>query len=115
MNQQERIDYIDKGWTGEGWLPIIKELNEKLSVLDPTYSILQIKEKFGGLRYYFGISKSNENHQEDAQALASQYEALSYSICEYCGSKENVSTEGRPHWVLTLCASCAEKSNDDKR
>jgi hypothetical protein len=35
------------------WKDIILEADEMLAYIDPNYRILQIKEKFGGLRYYF--------------------------------------------------------------
>lgn len=38
--------------TPEEWYPNIIELDMKLSRLHPDYTILQIKEKFGGLRFY---------------------------------------------------------------
>lgn len=56
----------------------------------------QIKEKFGGLRLY-GAGK-----------LESSLEALSYLVCEKCGSGHNIGyTKG---WIKTLCKTCAENS-----
>jgi hypothetical protein len=50
----------DRGPVGEGWMPIILDLNEKLTKLDPEYRIMQIKEKFGTLRYYFDRSGTTD-------------------------------------------------------
>ena len=38
---------VDKGWWG-----IIDQLDRDITELDPDYSIMQVKEKFGTLRYY---------------------------------------------------------------
>lgn len=35
------------------WKDIILKTDEMLAYIDPNYKINQIKEKFGGLRYYF--------------------------------------------------------------
>jgi len=40
------------GPVGKGWMPIIEQLDKDITALDPDYSITQIKEKFGTLRYY---------------------------------------------------------------
>ena len=42
----KRISYIE---CESGWFPIIKELDEKLSIVDPDYSVQQIKEKSAAL------------------------------------------------------------------
>lgn len=38
---------------GEAWVPIIERLNRDLLNMDPDYRVIQVKEKFGELRYYF--------------------------------------------------------------
>jgi hypothetical protein len=37
---------------GKGWCGIIDQLDKDITELDPDYSITQVKEKFGTLRYY---------------------------------------------------------------
>jgi len=49
---------ITDGWgrwiaCDSGWYSLIVELDEQLRALLPNYVIHQIKEKFGGLRYYW--------------------------------------------------------------
>ena len=39
------------------WYPIIKQTNDLLTDLVPGYEITQIKDKFGGLRYYYNVPK----------------------------------------------------------
>lgn len=61
----------------------------------------QVKEKFGGLRFYIN---GGDEHIDGIIWLA---ESLSYHICEKCGSTKDVSqTEG---WVYTECPDCKFK------
>ena len=48
---------IPDGWgrwisCGPGWYPILARLDTQLAAIDPAYVVHQVKEKFGGLRYY---------------------------------------------------------------
>jgi hypothetical protein len=50
-------------WIGcsRGWYPLLVELDEQLGTLFPNYEIEQIKEKFGGLRFYWSVDESVTN------------------------------------------------------
>ena len=94
-------DQIDK-WkddVGLGWLPLIEVLDRQLRRLDPDYRIAQVKEKFGGLRYYYdGVSTEGMAHAID------EAEKEAYRTCEVCGApgtNANVC-----NWTLTLCHQC---------
>ena len=68
----------------------------------PQVIATQVKEKFGGLRFY------ERGCNEDYQAI-SFAESLSYHICEKCGSMKDV---GRTNgWIYTRCKKCAIKEN----
>lgn len=45
--------YLDQ-FKDDPWYGILVETDEKLERVVPGYNIAQIKEKFGGLRYYIG-------------------------------------------------------------
>jgi len=45
-NNWQSVDVPDE------WLPIIESLHNDLIKIDTSYRLLQVKEKFGGLRYY---------------------------------------------------------------
>lgn len=85
---------------GEGWHPIIQKLEIGLNLIDPNYELLQVKEKFGGLRYYAQTYDSND-HYEQFHGLIRRAEEESFKTCEVCGTQEGVTTEGR--WLKTLC------------
>lgn len=86
----------------DGWYDLIHALCEKIMALDPPegFKADQVKEKFGGLRFYYS------HGTKEIGKLVGEAEAESYKTCETCGSKENVTCEGRPHWVRSLCPKC---------
>lgn len=78
----------------EGWHPLVKELMEELKKAGWNGEIRQVKEKFGGLRFYIGEGS------EEIWAIIEKYERKSYTICEVCGEP------GKPRkggWIKTLC------------
>ena len=85
---------------GPGWLPLIERLNEDLRDIDPEYTIGQIKEKFGGLRFY-AYSKLSEANYTRWMNLIQEAEDTSYSTCEVCGGKGYRNNYGG--WIKTLC------------
>lgn len=78
-----------------GWFPLIKELIEDLIALGWDKQICQVKEKFGGLRFYIN-SGSNEIYDRISKA-----EKDSYNICEKCGEPGKLRND--IGWYLTLC------------
>ena len=52
----------------DNWMPILVKLDEELSKLYPNYSILQVKSKFGSLRYYVsGVGEAGYNLITEAE------------------------------------------------
>ena len=77
---------------GEGW----KDLIETCFNICVEHDVLvtQVKEKFGGLRFYVGSALPSVFDVID------ECERLSYTICEICGDT------GKPReggWIKTLC------------
>lgn len=79
---------------GNGWYGIIKRLIEDLIELGWDKQICQIKEKFGGLRFY--INSGNEEIWQRIQLA----ESASYITCETCGELGQLRGGG---WMQTLC------------
>ena len=86
------------GWpthigVGPGWYPIICELDARLAEIKPDYEVHQVKEKFGGLRYYVGVET------EAMRDLIDAAETRSYTVCEVTGSPGVLMRRG--HWFVT--------------
>jgi hypothetical protein len=87
----------------DGWNRLVDELIEKLDKLPEEIKVLQIKEKFAGLRFYvYGAS-------EKAHEIISLYEKYSYHICEYCGEFYTAKERLSHGWWKTLCDKHAKK------
>ncbi len=80
---------------GDGWFGILKELitgirlNDEKDKFKWITKVTQIKEKFGGLRFYV-TGTSDKNWK-----LINKAEAKSYTVCEASGSEVEVGT-----WTL---------------
>jgi hypothetical protein len=67
-----------------------------------TIQIDQIKEKFGGLRFYYS------GGDDTIYGMTSLAESLSYKICESCGTTKGVGQTGG--WIYTVCWDCLQKN-----
>jgi len=78
-----------------GWLGIVQSLIEVLIKLGWNKEIIQVKEKFGGLRFYVN------NLPDNAIFFITDSEKKSYNTCEVCGEPgEQHKIKG---WINTLC------------
>ena len=99
---------------GYGWyglvMPILRELkkyNKEQKEINPEWEDIkpgQIKEKWGGLRFYCSAP-------EHIQKMIEKAEKLSYHICEKCGSPKDVGITSTG-WIKTLCKECAVEKED---
>lgn len=92
----------DSCWSnvGDGWLPLVAKLHIELLKIDPKYSVLQVKEKFGTLRFYASCATDTD---KKFFALINQAEKQSDEICEDCGLPGVCRTDG---WYRTMCDRC---------
>jgi hypothetical protein len=90
---ERKIAHIEslmhKDYTGyiecdHGWDELIIKCHEELIALDPNYVLIQIKQKFGGLRYYFETEADNRTRLKMYE-VTGRYEALSLKTCEVTG------------------------------
>lgn len=112
-NLNQILDRIPKGWfqsldIGPGWYDLVIQLDRDISSIDPNYELLQCKEKFGGLRYYY---RTTEDHIK-IDDLIRQAEIKSYVTCEDCG--EPSTTQSDDGWIHTLC-DIHRKERDERR
>jgi hypothetical protein len=88
---------------GDGWFEILWRLCEDLEplVAGHEFKVLQVKEKFGGLRFYVRFDGLRLSHADDAisRRIGAAMEE-SFHTCEVCG-KPGELREAR--WIRTLC------------
>ena len=119
LTQEEIVLPIQFGVEcGDGWFMLLEQLMRSVeSHLNPENSwprkeriplqIDQIKEKFGGLRFYY------HGGDNEVRGMVNLTERLSYCICEECGSTKNVTqTKG---WIITLCEDCMKIHNKNEK
>jgi hypothetical protein len=82
---------------GVGWYPLIADLIKKLVALGWDKQVCQVKQKFGGLRFYIN-SGSEQIHE-----LIDQAQRKSHTICEHCGQPGDLRAGS---WDITLCGEC---------
>lgn len=67
----------------------------------PQVVAAQVKEKFGGLRFYFN---GGNRYIQGMVAIA---EAMSYRICEECGQMNEFVNPNSDGWIKSTCVSCS--------
>lgn len=112
----------------DGWFDLVHDLSSEIAVFSRENGVVakakQVKEKFGGLRFYVAIRRKgpSENGQEEMEiaedetdpvpvsvfqglrAIVDAAEKKSFRICEICGQPgECGSIHG---WRRTLCPPC---------
>ena len=90
----------------DGWYDLIYKLCEKIEgelKKEPNaeFNVCQVKEKFGGLRFYIDSGSTR------IYKLISTAEERSYKICEKCG--EGGKLRDDTGWYRTLCDECHVK------
>lgn len=83
---------------GKGWLKLVDPLIELCEKLD--VEVHQIKEKFGGLRFYVGQAP------EEVHTLIQIAETESFKTCERCGADGKRRPGG---WIKVFCDRCEEE------
>jgi hypothetical protein len=90
-----------------GWYPIVTSLDIRLAAIDSHYTVHQVKEKFGTLRYYAKPSgEANPAQWESFKGPIQDAERASAKICELCGAPGRLCQ--RIYQLKTLCSACAD-------
>lgn len=106
--KMEHTDFKEFKWCvpswgleiNNGWLNLVYELCQKLDDMveyetgDSKFQVAQIKEKFGGLRFY--VYEATKEMYD----LINEYEEKSYRVCEVCGKPGYTRPTG---YITTVC------------
>lgn len=98
------------GWgmtCGDGWYKLLDELSSKLEPLNVVAA--QVKEKFGGLRFY--LEPCDENVYDKVNEIIDEAEQRSYKVCEICGKEGQLRRGG---WLQTTCDICQALCEEGK-
>jgi len=90
-------------YCGDGWFDIIYNLCNEISPFRP--KVMQIKEKFGGLRFYCMFP--NEDNSKKGYDFIRKAEQQAYKTCEQCGSPGELRIHNG--WRSLKCDQCYEQ------
>jgi hypothetical protein len=93
---------------GAGWHDLLHDLCSSLERLiselpegeRQAYYAVQVKEKFGGLRFYMSLET------KDMSDAIDKAEERSETTCEACGRPGEI---GGKHWLQCRCEACRSK------
>lgn len=92
MLEEHRFEF---GGDDKGWAPLVDQLITDLFTIGWDGHLYQVKQKFGGLRFYIG-----QGPRETFDRIA-QAEKDSEKTCEVCGEPGSKRNTGG--WLQTLC------------
>lgn len=97
------FEAMGPGWWKAFGLMLCEEIQQELHKFDfvNKFSLLQVKEKFGGLRIY------NNGAPGNIHRITDKYEQISQNVCYNCGKPDVAITNAG--WLLPLCKECFEK------
>ena len=99
------LDQMPDGWRIAFGDQMVEELNQELvkGGFVNDYRITQIKEKYGGLRWY------DNGNTKEGYNIINKYESLSRRTCICCGKPAKYITLG---WISPFCEDCIKDIND---
>ena len=106
QKEQEKNEGVNEEWI-ERCKQLIKESQEKtISQIEA----VQVKEKYGTLRFYLNEYPTNKTVDAKMRAYINFAESLSACTCEMCGVPAKQKTGG---WIKTICEPCEEKRSQE--
>lgn len=99
------LDSFPEGWFKAFGHEMLEEIRDDCIKNNFLYDlrILEIKEKYGGLRFYIGSIPMDSKLFE----IISKYENMSFNYCERCGRPTTTKEEGSMMW--TICDDCKKR------
>ena len=93
-------DCVGEGWQKAFGKLLLEDIDQELRKCHyrDRYRILEVKEKFGQLRWY---------DNDGANEVITKYEYISENVCYFCGRPDTAMTN--MGWILPICPRCYEK------
>lgn len=96
-----------------GWYDLVYSLSAKVDAIIQSfpkeiaknYRVSQVKEKFGGLRFYMTTSTP------EVAELIHEAESVSYKLCQTCGQPGKLVTGG---WLYVSCKDHAKQEHKNQ-
>jgi len=103
------LDALEPGWRKKFGIDICKEIKRSLLKHGGVkalmrYRIVQIKEKFGGLRWY-----DNYSTKEIMDKIIPKYYKISRETCIHCGKPALYVSTG---WICPYCEDCIDDKHN---
>lgn len=108
-----RLKYFE---CDDGWYSIIESLSQKLEKINENFEsdenyiqAAQVKEKFGGLRFYYScenVENIDESVLKVVDFFIAEAEKQSKITCQFCGDIADFNSTSKTNWITTLCKQC---------
>ena len=94
---------------GDGWSALIVLLCERLDTIlqevpQAQMTVKQVKEKFGGLRFYYSLDGASDEVAATIGQTVQSVTAACMHVCERCGGHGEVNK--KEGWLTTMCVHC---------
>lgn len=99
------LDDMPSGWRKSFGVQMCREIRAALrdaGIRPKDYRILEVKEKYGSLRWY------DSGGCDETDRILEKYECVSYHTCVCCGRTAPYLSRG---WIEPYCRECAEKTH----
>ena len=98
------------GYIGKGWYDLVRKLDVGIAEIYPDYVLDQIKEKFGGLRFYIAPLPETlpQADRDKIYALIRVAEDESEITCDICGKRGKRELIGE-YLIATRCENHNEE------
>ena len=102
------------GFPGNGWFELINTLSSDLQSVCDKHGIqieaVQVKSKWGGMRYYYGVKDLENIEVDDAflkeiNQLIKAAESKSFDICQSCANIKDEENKNQSY-----CQTCKYKT-----
>ena len=101
------LDCLPKGWKKAFGKQICDELKDAIESNHlSNYKVLQVKEKYGTLRWY------DEGGNKNTCNIIDKYEKISEKVCQLCGKPATHMSKG---WIGYYCEDCIKYTSEENR